>query len=131
MQLVEYKMDPSGCGMLSKIGKFTSEKYSVFRKKDEILCGKPKYLRVSQFPQFQENINENEDDHSNELGLNQKPLLVDIDKIEAINQKRPVNSFDSYISRKEHFLNKQIENGKIAPPLGMYSPKQFYANVKV
>jgi hypothetical protein len=37
MSLVTYDVDGTGMGMLSKAGKFTSEKYAVFRKKDEIL----------------------------------------------------------------------------------------------
>lgn len=41
--------DPSGMGMYSKTGKFTTEIYSVFRRKEEILYGKPKYLKVKRF----------------------------------------------------------------------------------
>ena len=36
--------------MFSKTGQFTSAIYSVFRKKDEILYNKPKYLKVNHFP---------------------------------------------------------------------------------
>lgn len=41
--------DPSGMGMYSKTGKFTTEIYSVFRRKEEIMHGKPKFLRVKRF----------------------------------------------------------------------------------
>lgn len=44
--------DPSGMGMYSKSGRFSSSLYSVFRKKDEIISNNPKYLKVSTFPAF-------------------------------------------------------------------------------
>lgn len=42
--------DPSGLGMFSKAGRFTSEKYSIFQRKDEILKDQKKYKKVSSLP---------------------------------------------------------------------------------
>jgi hypothetical protein len=37
-------------GMFSKAGKFTSEKYIVFQRKDEILYNKPRYHKANFMP---------------------------------------------------------------------------------
>ena len=50
--------DPSGMGMYSKTGRFTNELYAVFRKKEEILHNKPKYLKVANFPTIDLNAEE-------------------------------------------------------------------------
>jgi len=42
--------DPSGLGMFSKGGRFTSEKYIIFQKKDEILTNSRKFLKVTSLP---------------------------------------------------------------------------------
>ena len=131
MQLVQYTLDPSGCGMTSKVGKFTSEKYAVFQQKDEILRGKPKYLQVSQFPQFESIINGDNDEKSQENYLNQMSSRKNTDSQKELNTKKLETPFDKTISRSQHFLNQQIEKGKIAPPLGMYRPKHHFPHVKV
>lgn len=50
MAFVTDNHDPSGLGMFSKVGRFTSEKYIIFQKKDEILFNKRKFLKVSTLP---------------------------------------------------------------------------------
>lgn len=50
MAFVTDNHDPSGLGMFSKVGRFTSEKYIIFQKKDEILYNKRKFLKVSSLP---------------------------------------------------------------------------------
>ena len=50
MAFVTDQHDPSGLGMFSKVGRFTSEKYIIFQKKDEILHNKRKFLKVSNLP---------------------------------------------------------------------------------
>ena len=50
MALVNDHNDPSGQGMFSKPGRFTSEKYIIFQKKDEIFGGDRKLLKVSSLP---------------------------------------------------------------------------------
>jgi len=42
--------DPSGQGMFSKPGRFTSEKHIIFQKKEEILNNQRKFLRVTTLP---------------------------------------------------------------------------------
>lgn len=51
MRVVD-KKDPSGMGMFSKVGRFSSEIYPVFSRKDDILFGKRKFIQVSNFPAF-------------------------------------------------------------------------------
>jgi hypothetical protein len=50
--IIDNPFDPSGLGMYSKTGRFTSSLYSIFRKKDEIMTNNPKCLKVSTFPAF-------------------------------------------------------------------------------
>lgn len=50
MAFVYDQGDPSGLGMYSKAGRFTSEKYSIFQRKDEILSDHKKTKKVSAFP---------------------------------------------------------------------------------
>lgn len=49
MQIITDKFDPSGMGMFSKTGRFTSEKFYVLRKKDEIMTTKKKSIRIPLF----------------------------------------------------------------------------------
>jgi hypothetical protein len=39
--------------MFSKAGRFTSEKYIIFQKKDEILFNKRKFLKVASLPELE------------------------------------------------------------------------------
>jgi hypothetical protein len=48
--LVSDTSDPSGTGMFSHLGRFTSQKYTVFKKKDEILQRRHKVYRPSPIP---------------------------------------------------------------------------------
>lgn len=50
MAFVQDPHDPSGLGMFSKAGRFTTEKYIIFQKKDEIMFDKKKTFKVSAFP---------------------------------------------------------------------------------
>ena len=50
-QVIDIK-DPSGNGMFSKVGRFSSEMHPVFARKDDILFGKRKFLKVSDYPSF-------------------------------------------------------------------------------
>ena len=60
--LIDNSSDPTGMGMYSKTGKYTSSLYSVLKKKDEILFNKPKFLKVSLFPTFDVDLNKIMDD---------------------------------------------------------------------
>lgn len=42
--------DPSGLGMFSKAGRFTTEKYIIFQKKEEILNDQRRLLKTSSLP---------------------------------------------------------------------------------
>ena len=53
MALVNDSNDPSGRGMFSKSGRFTSEKYIIFQKKDEIFGGERKLLQISSLPSLE------------------------------------------------------------------------------
>lgn len=53
---VRNRKDPSGMGMYSKTGLFTNELYSVFRKKEEILNKKRKFMKVDLFPTLEVSI---------------------------------------------------------------------------
>ena len=50
MAFVYDQGDPSGLGMYSKAGRFTSEKYIIFQRKDDILNDQKKFKKVSSFP---------------------------------------------------------------------------------
>lgn len=49
MALINDGFDPSGMGMFSKTGRFTTEKFYILRMKDEILCSEKKTLDVPLF----------------------------------------------------------------------------------
>lgn len=133
MSLVTYDVDGTGMGMLSKAGKFTSEKYAVFRKKDEILWGKPKYLKVSHFPQFDMAWgDESECDESNgEITARAKiNLKSDVTRPQlTMANSEPMAK---QMPRSAHFRFKALEALKtLGPQPGMYQPKQVQKNVKV
>ena len=49
MALVRNKNDHSRQDMFSKAGKFTTEKYIIFQKKEEILYNKRKTINIKEF----------------------------------------------------------------------------------
>lgn len=49
MQIVRDRFDPSGMGMFSKTGRFTTEKMYILRKKDEILSTEKKKVKIPLF----------------------------------------------------------------------------------
>lgn len=49
MALINDAFDPSGMGMFSKTGRFTTEKFYILRKKDEILSTDKKTLNIPLF----------------------------------------------------------------------------------
>lgn len=128
--MINFSLDPTGNGMFSKAGRFTSEKYSVFRKKDEILENKPKYLKVSHFPTFEMAWNDDSDKSQDEI--NQK-LAVNYEDEDLEEPTVPLKTtFDKYTGRYEHYLAKQNERLKhLAPPLGQYYPKTVDKHKKV
>lgn len=127
--------DPSGKGMFSKAGKYTSQKYSIFCKKDEILLDKRKLLKVSYIPKFNMKIKDG-DEELNNAEIEEKLRLIE----EAHNKKeqpKPVKgnmniSFKKTCARDQHFLNVAKEKLKTqAPPLGIYVPKVVSKHIKV
>ena len=46
MALVHDTFDPSGMGMFSKVGRGTTEKFYILRRRDEILADKKKQVKV-------------------------------------------------------------------------------------
>lgn len=49
MQIVRDMFDPSGMGMFSKTGRFTTEKMYILRKKDEILSSEKRTVKIPLF----------------------------------------------------------------------------------
>ena len=125
--------DPGSCGMFSKPGKFTSQKYSVFHKKDEILQDKPKYLRVSHFPQFDMNFNEaDEKGGDDDLGAHSNAKKFEEHHFNFQKDQKPHMDWQKYTSRDDHFLTKQKEKIRMGGPrVGLYHPKKMTANKKI
>lgn len=130
MTLINDNLDPSGYGMFSKAGRFTTEKYSVFRKKDEILLGRPKYLQVSYFPTFE--MAWNDEDEESQEGINKKWIAnIEKDEDHHIIKRPEISTFEKQTSRTEHFIAKQREKLKmLGPPLGLYHPKKVEKHKK-
>ena len=122
--------DPNSLGMFSKAGKFTSQKYSVFQKKDEILQDKPKYLRVSHFPQFEMNFHEDDEKGDDDGKYNAKKEYEDSD-LEDNKASKTHMEWKKWTGRKEHFMAKQREKRLTGGPrVGLYHPKKVEAHKK-
>ncbi|KAL4504067.1 hypothetical protein ABPG72_022697 [Tetrahymena utriculariae] len=107
--------DPSGLGMFSKAGRFTSEKYIIFQRKDEILYNKKRVLKVSSYPSlgFENKVNEFDKKKQDDSKKDED----DKDK----NKKEGNQPFDKQLSRER--LN-QIKGIKNPPkPVGYYHPR--------
>lgn len=50
MAFVNDPHDSSGQGMFSKAGRYTSEKYMIFQRKDEILYNKKRVMKIGSTP---------------------------------------------------------------------------------
>jgi hypothetical protein len=122
--------DPNALGMFSKAGKFTSQKYSVFQKKDEILQDKPKYLRVSHFPQFEMNFHEDDEKGDDDTKFQVSKKYDDSD----LNDGRPPKphmEWKKMTSRAEHFMEKtRMKRTTGGPRVGLYHPKKVEAHKK-
>ena len=115
--------DPSGMGMYSKRGRFTNELYAVFRRKEEILHNKPRYLKVASFPTIDLNAEEdfNEINRRNMLKFEEEHKRhVLIGKQESV-IKEP---WDKIVSREDHFISK-LKPDEV-PSSTKYKPKGVY-----
>lgn len=129
MVSINEKSDPSGLGMFSKSGRFTSQKYAIFRKKDEILQDKRKYLKVSHFPAF--DMQFQKDDDKSDDGMAQKFAALNNKEVDTEAPSNSKTTFDKYTGRYDHFLYKHKERLKRESPMvGLYHPKKVVANVK-
>jgi hypothetical protein len=106
--------DPSGLGMFSKPGRFTTEKYHIFQKKDEILSNQRKFLKVSSVLNIkldteQDRIRDNIDDEF-------KPRPI------PKSQLRPIISLMEKTTSREE-ISRAKDKKNFAPPVGFYNPR--------
>jgi hypothetical protein len=114
MAFVLDNADPSGQGMFSKAGRFTSEKHMIFLKKEEILTNQRKFLRVSNLP----HIKLEEDDKPPEPKDEEQPRA----STSPHKKFRPIVSlFEKTQSRDELHVSRDPKPQ--APPIGFYNPK--------
>lgn len=112
--------DPSNLGMFSKAGRFTSEKYIIFQKKDEIINNQRKFLKVTTLPQLKMDF-EGKDLNKSFQEEVEKPKMRSSTKSEI--QFPP---FAKQLSRDEFYQTKKIKNPP--PPFGFYNPKYNYVD---
>lgn len=129
MVSIEESANPTALGMFSKPGRFTSQKYMIFSKKDDILQDRRQYLKVSHFPAF--DMQFQKDEEKSDDGLAQKYGNPKNAEIEQVIAPKPKSTFDKYTGRYEHYLHKRAERlKKESPMVGLYHPKKIVANVK-
>jgi len=111
--------DPSGLGMFSKGGRFTSEKYIIFQKKDEILTNSRKFLKVTSLPHLKMDFDGRDHNKSLHDDDDGKPKVVSPNK-----QKNHLPPFAQQLSREEYYSTKRVRHP--APPCGFYNPRYDY-----
>lgn len=128
MSFVTDAHDPSGLGMFSKVGRFTSEKYIIFQKKDEILYNKRKFLKVSNLPNLDSVLIEAclfilkfwkkiKTEEENDIEFEKKEDLLEIvppeketKKTKAIEQKKPE---EKHRKEESQPFYKMLSRGKV------------------
>jgi len=108
--------DPSNLGMFSKAGRFTSEKYIIFQKKDEILNNQRKFLKVTSLPHLKMEFEGKDPAKSIHEEEEEKPRATPSSK------SRPkVEPFSVQVSREDFYEVKKVKHPP--PPCGFYNPK--------
>ena len=116
----------SNHGMFSKYGRFTSEKYPIILKKDDILSGERKTFKVKRFGDLYEDKEEREYINPTLVQKNLKELIKKKQEAEEKlknNRKSAGYDFSKCLNREDHFLYKTME-GKEVPCPTKYKPKQ-------
>ena len=128
MALIKDNYDPSGYGMFSKVGRFTSEKHSIIRKKEEILYnqGKQHYQPTNMTNKVSEynNTLQHHQETKPPVEFTDKDLKYDTNgKARSSHFSKNATSFSKSCSRNKI---QNIEKSKTnAPPLGIYTPKDI------
>jgi len=108
--------DPSNLGMFSKAGRFTTEKYIIFHKKDEILNNQRKFLKVTSLPHLKMDFDGK--DHNRSFHEDEEAKL----KREEIRKKKQgVSPMSVQMSREDFYQSKRVRHPP--PPCGFYNPK--------
>lgn len=120
--IIRDQTDPAKMGMFSEMGRFSSEKYPIILKRDDILQDKRKKFKVNDLPDYfkdeEEELGEEELSKSKELP--EKKVRFGL---EPAPPKIRAPEFKKYIDRYEHYVYKIA--GSCAPPPDRYMPKQF------
>jgi len=102
--------------MFSKAGRFTSEKYIIFQKKDEILNNQRKFLKVTSLPHLKMEFDGKDPTKSVHDEEEEKP------KATPASKNRPkVEPFSVQVSREDFYETKKVKHPP--PPCGFYNPK--------
>jgi len=108
--------DPTNLGMFSKAGRFTSEKYIIFQKKDEIINNQRKFLKVTSLPHLKMDFEGK--DHLKALHEEDEEKA----RIQPNSKGKPkFEPFSQQLSREEFYQTKKVKHP--APPCGFYNPK--------
>jgi len=108
--------DPTNLGMFSKAGRFTSEKYIIFQKKDEILNNQRKFLKVTSLPHLKMEFDGKDPNKPLHDEEEEKP------KATPSSKTRPkVEPFSVQVSREDFYETKKVKHPP--PPCGFYNPK--------
>lgn len=108
--------DPSNLGMFSKAGRFTSEKYIIFQKKDEILNNQRKFLKVTSLPHLKMEFDGKDPNRPMHDEEEEKP------KATPSSKNRPkVEPFSVQVSREDFYETKKVKHPP--PPCGFYNPR--------
>lgn len=121
--------DTDGDVMFSKTGKFTSEKFFILKKKDEILNGKkdPHSSRKVELPHHQ--VSTKLQKYIEELEEQKKRL----NSKDAGDKRKPDPRFQPFTTQVGRWLRDPSKNKKYKgnPPPGMYNPRPINSHVYV
>ena len=144
--MIKNKFDKTGMGMFSKTGRFTSEKFYILRKKDEIMNVKHKTLKVPLFTassqiviytlfNFQKQVLSDINRQHNDLpDIEPEPDNLNHTVTKKAPKEAPVpvvvkQPFGKMCSRD--YLNKISKDKAIPPPLGCYNPKRLKVSGRI
>ena len=132
MALIKDNYDPSGYGMFSKVGRFTSEKYAIIRRKDELITPKASNSKANiSIPAYDPlDDAQNFDNDGNSLQEDPNEQASTPNENKSSKRTTYTDGFKFSKSAQRGGYSEVQKTKNMGPPIGYYNPKRVQAHQK-
>jgi hypothetical protein len=130
MALIKDNYDPSGYGMFSKVGRFTSEKYAIIRRKDELISPKANNSKANISIPAYDPQDDPQDFDNDGNSLQEDPNEHASTPNDTRSSKRATYTDGFKFSKgAQRGGYSEVQKSKnVGPPIGYYNPKIIQAH---